>query len=457
MTAAHQYAAQNYEHFKNNWLDLLRIPSVSTDPAFAAEVRHAAEWLVGKMKAIGLEAEAISMTEGRHPVVFGSWDGAGPDAKTVLIYSHYDVQPAVLEDGWNNDPFEPVEQDDFIYARGATDSKIHVISQLSAIESLLKSSTCPVNLRLLFEGEEESGGETIGAFIAHHPDRVKADVAVISDGGIVAPDQPSLCYGLRGIITFEIHLEGPKRDLHSGHWGGSVHNPAQALTEIIAQLHDAEGRVTVPGFYDEVRPLDDAEREVMKSNLPWLQSEYQDVAAAPAPWGESDYTLHEKVGARPTLEVNGISGGYTGAGFKTVLPSRALAKISCRLVPDQDPHRIIQCVTDYIRQITPRTMHIRLENIDYGRPGLLLDRNTLAMRAAAEGYAYAWGKEPIYERAGGSVPVAYDLKDVCDNVVIMGFSYRGGGAHGPNEHARLSMFRQGIDAAIAFIYAFAKQ
>jgi acetylornithine deacetylase/succinyl-diaminopimelate desuccinylase-like protein len=331
------------------------------------------------------------------------------------------------------------------------------MAQLKAVESILSTDEkSPVNIKLIFEGEEESGSENINAFVAQHGERLRADVCVISDGCIVDAQQPSLVYGLRGITTMELHVTGPENDLHSGHYGGNTHNPVQALTEIIAQLHDENGKVTVPGFYDNVLELDNEERALLAKVTPWVDADWAKVANAPQPWGEAEYSLHERIGARPTLEINGIAGGYYGPGFKTVLPAKAMAKISCRLVSDQEPLRIVELVRDYIEQITPPTVRSDLVFMEHGAKAILLDQKSTAMQAAAVAYEKGWGKKPIFERAGGSIPITYTFQDVCDEIVIMGFTYKGGRAHGPNENIITDMFYKGIDAAIQFHYEYAK-
>jgi len=454
MSQAHEYAQSHAEEFRNEFMELLRIPSISTDPQFAGEVRRAAEWIAQNMRSIGLEAELITMDEGRHPLVLGTWDGAGADAKTVLIYCHYDVQPAVVADGWDTDPFEPVEKAGQIFGRGATDSKVHVMAHMKALESLLKTAgKLPVNIKLLYEGEEESGSETINAFIEQHPERLKADVVLISDGIIRAPEQPSITYGLRGIATLELHVYGAQQDLHSGHFGGSIHNPAQAIAELIAQLHDEDGRVAVPGFYDDVLRLDVEERALLAQSNPLMEDEWQAVANPPKAWGEPDYNLHERIGARPTLEINGIYGGYAGAGFKTVLPAHALAKMSCRLVVNQDPARIATLVKGYIEQIAPDTVRVRVDILETGAPAIVLDRRSAAMQAAFKAYERGWGVPPVYERAGGSVPITFAMMNITDNIALMGFSYKGGRAHGPNENIYVDMFHKGINTSIYFLQA----
>jgi acetylornithine deacetylase/succinyl-diaminopimelate desuccinylase-like protein len=448
---AHNYAEEHRESFKERFIELLKIKSISTDPAFAEDVAEAAHWIAVRMTTLGFHSELINLPEGRHPLVLGIWNGAGENAKTVLIYCHYDVQPAAIADGWNTDPFEPTEREGKIFARGATDSKVHVIAWLSALESLLKTSGCPVNIKLLFEGEEESGSETVTAFIKQFPEKAKADVVVISDGIIRSPEQPSLIYGLRGILTFELHLTGPQQDLHSGHFGGTVHNPAQAIAEIVAKLHDEQGRVTVPHFYDDVAVLSEEERALLAASDTDMESEWTKVANAPKQWGESEFSLHERIGARPTLEINGIGSGYMGEGFKTVLPAHALAKISCRLVAKQDPHKTMKQVQHYIESLIPPTVKAEFRKVEAESPAVLLDVHNPAMQAAFRAYEKGWGVKPVFERAGGSVPITNDMLHISKNLAIMGFSYKGGVAHGPNENIYLDMLYKGIDTAIYFL------
>ena len=453
MSTPYDYAKANQERFLDEYQTLLRIRTISTQPQHADDVADAAEWLKAMMLRIGMKrADVILMPEGRCPLVLGEWDGAGQDAPTVLIYCHYDVQPAEVADGWLTEPFEPTIKDGRLYCRGAVDSKLHVMANLKAVESWLASDEKPaVNIKVVLEGEEESGSENINAFIAAHPERLAADIAMVSDGAILAPDQPSLTYGLRGIAALELHVQAPVSDLHSGHWGGSVHNPIQALTEIVAQLHDENGTVTVPGFYDDVADVTPKDRARLEKVEPFLQAEWDDVVDAPAVWGESEYILPERLGARPTLEINGIQGGYTGAGMKTVLPARAFAKITCRLVPNQDPARVLKCVTDHIENIAPETVTLDLRPSEPGAEAVLLDVDGVAMRAAAEAYTYAWGVEPIFERSGGSVPICVECAKVADEVVIMSYGLKSGRAHGPNENIYLQNFTNGIQATIKFI------
>ena len=453
MSNPYQYAKANQGRFLDEYQELLRIRTISTQPQHADDVARAAEWLKAMMLRIGMHrAEVILLPEGRCPLVLGEWDGAGEAAPTVLIYCHYDVQPAEVADGWDSDPFEPTIRDGRLYCRGAVDSKLHVMSNLKAVESWLAAATKPkVNIKVVLEGEEESGSENINAFIAAQPDRLTADIAMISDGAILAPDQPSLTYGLRGITALELHVQAPISDLHSGHWGGSVHNPIQALSEILAQLHDENGAVTVPGFYDDVVAVTAKDRALLEQVEPYLQAEWDDVVSAPALWGEAEYSLPERLGARPTLEINGIHGGYTGDGMKTVLPARAFAKITCRLVPRQDPARVLQCVVDHIESIAPKTVNVDFKFGGMGAEAVLLDVDGLAMKSAAEAYTYAWGIEPVFERAGGSVPITFECMKVAKEVVIMSYGLKSGRAHGPNENIYLQNFYNGIQATIKFI------
>lgn len=461
MTTAHEYADQHFSRFLDEYKALLRIPSISTLAEHAPDVRRAAEWLAENMRRIGFDkAEVLQHSAGRCPLVYGEWLGAGPNAPTVLVYCHYDVQPADKEkDGWHTEPFEPVEKDGRIYARGAVDSKGHVMAQLKAAESLLAAEgRPPVNLKVILEGEEESGSENLTAFVPENLEKLKADVCIVSDGSMPDVQQPVLVYGLRGAMTMELEVFGPARDLHSGHYGGNVHNPIHALADIIHQLHNPDGSVAVPGFYDKVIELDAEEREVLKKALPWAEAEWQKVTEAPQPWGEPQYTLLERSGARPTLEVNGIEGGFYGNGFKTVLPAKALAKISCRLVPQQDPDEIYQLIQDYVQQITPPTVRAETRQLAVGAPGVLFDRKSPAIQSAAVAYQKAWGLEPFFTREGGSVPIVSDFQQYLKMpIALMPFGYKGCGAHGPNEHMYLDMFRKGIHTMLYFYDEIAKR
>ena len=448
----HNFAEQNHDRFLAELKEIIRIPSISTRSEHTADVQRAADWLCAKLEVIGLSAEQILMPEGRHPLVLGQWLNAGDDAPTVLIYGHYDVQPAEMADGWHTPPFEPTEKEGKLYARGSTDSKVNTMTQIKALESLMATDgRLPVNVKILLEGEEESGSENLNAFVAQQGERLSADIAVICDGGIVQPDQPSLICGLRGITTMELHVQGPLRDLHSGHYGGSVHNPIQALAEIIAKLHDDDGRVTIPGFYDNVREFTAKERADLAKLNPMFDGEWDIVAGAPETWGEPGFSLHERVGIRPTLEINGISGGYAEEGFKTVLPAKAMAKISCRLVANQDPDRIYQLIQDYIAQITPPAVNTELRQWEMGSRAVMIDLSAPAVQIARRAYETHWEVPAIPEMAGGSVPITFALQPLVKEVVLMGYAHKGGQPHGPNEHIILRNYPRGIATAITFL------
>ncbi|MBC7871667.1 MAG: dipeptidase, partial [Chitinophagaceae bacterium] len=354
MTTPHEYAKSHAQDFRAQLHDLLRIPSVSTLPQRTDDVRRTAEWLAADMRRVGIQNVEV-MPTGGHPVVYGDWLGAGDSAQTVLIYGHYDVQPAEKSDGWIDDPFDPVERDGKIYARGASDDKGQAFIHVKAVESLLQTEgKLPVNVKFVIEGEEEIGSPNLVSFIIENRDKLKADVCVISDSGMLSPEQPSIVYALRGLTAMEIIVQGPNIDLHSGAYGGAVHNPVQALAEIVAKLHNEDGSIAVPGFYDDVLALSTEERaELKKTN--WSDEEWQHITGVNRPWGEANFNIRERIGARPTLELNGIAGGFYGDGIKTVLPARALAKVTCRLVANQKPQRIFELVRDYVAQIAPPT------------------------------------------------------------------------------------------------------
>jgi len=459
MSNPYQYAMNNQNRFLDEYIHLLKIPTVSTQSKHAADVAEAADWLKSMMLDIGMDkAEVILMPEGRCPLILGEWYGAGDDAKTVIIYCHYDVQPASIDDGWDTEPFEPTIKDGQLFCRGAVDSKLHVMANLKAIESWLAQDDKPkVNIKLVLEGEEESGSENITAFIAKHPERLSADYALLCDGTILAPDLPSLTFGLRGLTAVEVHVKAPATDLHSGHWGGTVHNPLQALAEILSKLHDDSGKITVPGFYDDVVELTEQEREFLAKIEPAMEHAWDDVVRAPQRYGEQGYTISERIGARPTLEINGLLGGYTGEGTKTVLPEKAMAKISCRLAYNQDPNKIAQQIRNYIYEIAPPTVSVEVKTLQDGAPAVRWDLDSPAMQAGRSAYIHAWGYEPVYELVGATIPILSAFSQVVDHVVKMGYGLKSGRAHGPNENIYLQNFYNGIQASIKFIDELGKQ
>lgn len=447
---ARAYANSHADQFREQLLDLIRIPSVSTEPQRAGDVLRAAEFLKADLLAAGVERAEI-MPTGGHPVVYAEWLKAGPSAKTVLIYGHYDVQPAEMADGWTSDPFVPVIRDNVIYARGSSDDKGQAFIHAKVVESYLKGAgSAPVNIKVLYEGEEEIASVNLKAFIEANLDLLKADVVVISDTGMIDPDQPAVCVGVRGLTYMQIDVQAANIDLHSGQFGGIVHNPALALAQIIASFHDEDNHVTVPGFYDDVVALSPAEREALKvTDIPVERLKAE--TGIPAAWGEEGYTLRERVGTRPTLEINGLLSGWTGEGSKTVLPAKAMAKVSCRLVANQDPQKIYEQVRDFVADISPAGVRVKVSLLSSGEAASM-DINDPAMQAVKRAYERGWGKAPIYLREGGSIPVVADFRKLLGvPVLLMGYGLNTDGPHGPDEHYSLAMFHRGIDTAIIFL------
>jgi len=455
MDSAIAYARDHADRFVEELKAWLRIPSISTDPAYAQDVRSAADWLAQQLRDAGMERVEVMDTPG-HPVVFAS-HGNDPARKTVLVYGHYDVQPPDPLEEWTTPPFEPVVRDGNLYARGSSDDKGQAFMHVKAVEALLRNDgELPVNLKFLIDGEEESGSKNLDRFIEDHRDLLAADVVVISDTGLFAPGIPSITYGLRGLAYVEVELRGPARDLHSGMYGGAVHNPVNALCRIIADLHDHDHRVTIEGFYDEVRPLTAEERATFAA-LPFDEKAWMEEAGARALRTEKGYSALEAVSARPTLDVNGMWGGYTGQGAKTVLPARATAKISCRLVPDQTPEDITGKLRSHFERNTPETMTLTFTDL-HGGHGAIVDTTAPAMQAAKEAMRGVFGRDPYFTREGGSIPVVAAFKRLLGlDTVLMGFGLDSDSIHSPNEKFGLDRFAQGIEASIRFLDAYARQ
>ncbi len=451
-----EYARTHRERFLEELKALLRIPSISTLPEHKPDVERAAQWLADHLRAIGVPSVEIVPTDG-HPVVYGEWLMAGPEAPTVLIYGHYDVQPVDPLDEWRTPPFEPTVQGDNLYARGASDDKGQLFVHLKAVEAYLRTEgRLPVNVKFLLEGEEECGSPNLAPFVERYAERLQADVALVSDTHILGPDQPSIVYGLRGLSYIEVTVQGPAHDLHSGMYGGAVENPLHVLARLVAQLHDEQGHVTIPGFYDKVRPLSDEERAEL-ARVPYGEAQLLAETGVPQPWGEPEYTVVERIGARPTLDVNGMWGGFTGQGAKTVIPARAHAKISMRLVPDQDPDEIARAALEYLKKLAPPTVTVEGQAL-YGSPPALVPRDLPAMRAAAAAYEQVWGKRPIFTREGGTIPVvALFATRLNLHTVLMGFGLGDDNLHAPNEKFFLPNFYRGIETVIRFHRLLAEQ
>ena len=448
-----EYAHQNSARFLSDLNQLLTIASVSTSPEHKPEMQRAADWLAAAMRKIGLENVQILPTAG-HPVVYADWLHAGPDRKTVLIYGHYDVQPAEPLEKWLSGAFEPEVRGDNLFARGASDMKGQVLASLAAVESVLKQGALPINVKFIVEGEEEIGSPNLSPFLEAYRSLLASDVALNPDAGMIAPDIPTIVYGLRGLVYFELHVTGPEHDLHSGLFGGVVHNPAQVLCELIAGMHDAQGRVTLAGYYDRVRPLSQQEREEL-ARLPMDEAYYRQTAGLSETWGEAGYTPAERVGARPTLEVNGMLAGFTGAGAKTVIPATAMAKISMRLVPDQDPDEVHQQLLAYLQAKAPSSVQWELIKFKGSAPASMSDPNLPATLALGRALEMVWGIRPVLKREGGSVPVVGDMQRILGiDSVLTGFGLPDDNLHAPNEKLHLPTWYRGIDTLIHFLYNY---
>ncbi len=442
------YLDRTQERRLESFKALLRIPSISGIPAHAPDCRAAAEFVAADMRTAGLEHVEVSETGG-HPVVYGDWLGAA-GAPTVLVYGHYDVQPADPLDLWDSPPFEPVVRDGRMLARGSSDDKGQVHMHLRAIEALLATrGRLPVNVKVIFEGEEESSSIHLDDWLNANRDRLKADFAVISDTSFFEGNLPSITVSLRGLTYFQLDVFGSRVDLHSGGYGGAVDNPVNVLCQIVAALKRPDGRVSVPGFYDDVAEPSAIEREALAS-LPFDEETYRDSLGVPALIGEPGYTVLERLGMRPTLDVNGIWGGFEGEGPKTIIPAHAHAKISCRLVADQDPEKVFQHVAAYIAEIAPKTVRYSIQRLGDGKPSTTpIDHP--ATQAAARAIEASFGVAPLYTREGGSVPVCSSFESILGlRTVLLGFAPPDGQFHAPNEWMSMANYETGIRAIAGY-------
>lgn len=443
------YLARNADDNLRQLDEFLRIESVSADPAQAGEVRRAAEWIGRELDGIGFEHVALHETSS-HPVVTADWLHAGPDRPTVLVYGHYDVQPADPLDEWIRPPFEPRHEDGRIYARGSGDDKGQVFMHIKAAEAWMRTAgRLPVNLRIFFEGDEEVGSEPADRFVAEHPGLLAADVCVVSDTAMHDDEgTPEITYGIRGIAYFEIRVSGPSQDLHSGGYGGAVANPANVLVEVLASLHDERGRVAIPGFYDRVRDLTDDERASYAA-IAFDEEAFRTGIGVPELWdGEADYGILERLTARPTLDIHGLWGGYAGEGAKTIIPASVSAKLSTRLVPDQDYHEIERMVVEHLQRIAPPGVRVEVKTIHGGAPAITpVDHPAVAV--TADVLERTFGKAPVYLRSGGSIPVVAALEmQLSLKSVLVGFASPNGNAHSPNEWIPIANVHGGMDAIV---------
>lgn len=449
-SAAVSYARENKERFLNELKELLRIPSVSTLEEHKGDIQRAASFVADELKRIGFEHVEVIPTQG-HPLIYADWLHA-TGKPTALCYAHYDVQPAEPLDEWLTPPFEPTERNDNIYARGAVDDKGQLWMEVKAFEALFKTHNgkLPINVRVLFEGEEEVGGESIAEYIRKQQDRLKADFALVCDTELFAPNLPTLCVGLRGLVYTEIEAVGAKTDLHSGVYGGAAPNPLFALCEMIAKMKDENGKILIPGFYDKVKEPTKDELKAWQA-LPFNEEHYRETeVGSTVLTGEPSYSVLYRTWARPTLEVHGMPGGFTAPGAKTVIPAKASAKVSMRLVPDMDPDDILQKFTDFVKKNTPKGIQTKIKVHSKG-PASVVDTNNRFVKAANEALHEVFHKDTVYTRSGGSIPIVSDFNDVLHiPSVMMGMGLPDDNLHAPNEKFHIPNFYRGIETVCRF-------
>lgn len=447
LSSALTYLEENFDKFQNELIELLRIPSISHDPAYKVDMDKTAAWLADKLHSIGMMNVEIMPTMG-HSVVYGEWLNGGASSPTVLIYGHYDVQSPEPLDDWKSRPFEPEIRNDNLYARGASDMKGQMLAAVNAVEAILKTGNLPLNIKFLFEGEEEIGSKHLYEFLVANREKLACDFSLNTDaGGMPDADTPSICYSLRGGARFTLDLFGPEHDLHSGEYGGVVQNPIHVMSKMIAGLHDETGHVTLRGFYDKVRELDDEERAEL-AKLPFSEEFLLKHSGAPALWGEPAYSPVERIGARPTMEVVHFKAGQP----KSAIPAKAHAQFLFRLVPDQDPADVHQQFRQYLETRTPPTVRWDLQYI-IGMPGIIVDRRSPEVLAMKDALEVVFGKRPIYQRVGGGIGAVLMFKNALGiNSVLTGFSLFDDNFHGPNEKLHLPVWRKGMAVLVYYLH-----
>ncbi len=449
-----QYIEAHQDRFLGELMDFLRIPSISTSRAYAEDMHKAAEFVKQKLLEAGIDQARLIETKGC-PLVYGE-KVVDKDLPTVLVYGHYDVQPADPDELWETPPFEPVVKDEKIYARGASDDKGQVYMHIKALETMLATKQLPCNVKFMIEGEEESGSEGLTHFLQDQQNctLLQADALLVSDTALLSLEQPSLTTGLRGIVYLEVEVVGPNRDLHSGIYGGAVGNPINILCQMLASLQDERNRITIPGFYDSVEVLSEMDRTVL-NQIPFVLSKYTESLGIEGVIGEHGYNTAERTGIRPSLDINGIWGGYTGEGGKTVLPSKAHAKLSMRLVPHQEMQEMIDQFTNYFAALAPQGVKVKVKVVHAGSNAVVVNSDSVALQAAKKSFEEVWKKSPVLTRDGGSIPIIAQFKEAlnCD-IVLMGFGLDSDAIHSPNEHFGLVNFFKGIDTVIAFYQHF---
>lgn len=453
MQNALTYAQEHQKEALSNLQELLRIPSISTFAENSADIQQAAQWLADKLTDIGLENVNIMPTDG-YPIVYADWLNAGPDAPTLLVYGHYDVQPVDPIEEWLTPPFEPTIKGDDIFCRGATDDKGQMYIHIAAVEAYLKSSgQLPLNMKFMLEGEEEVGSYSLEKFMGEHQELLKADAAVLSDTGMLDTQTPILVAGVRGLVYTEVHMRGSRQDLHSGAYGGAVENPLNAMAKVLAALHDEDGRVTIPGFYDKVADVPPEVRDTLR-NGPVTDETILAETGAPALWGEPEFSVAERIGVRPTLDVHGIKGGFVDPGQKTVIPATATAKVSMRLVPNQDPAEISRLFIEHIQHLAPPTMEVKVDILAEAESAVV-EFDAPAIQAAVKAYEEGFGHTPVFLREGGTLPVVSMFQHILNApAVMMGFGLPDDNLHAPNEKFHLPNFYHGIETAIRYYDIF---
>lgn len=442
-----EYIAENESRFLDEWASLIRIPSISALPEHHDDMLRCAERWCQLLVEAGVDRAEVMPSAG-NPLVYAERI-VDPAAKTVLVYSHYDVMPAEPLELWHSDPFEPQVRDGRLYARGADDDKGQAMIQVKAFEYLVRHDLLKHNVKFIFEGEEEIGSPSLAGFLSDHRELLKSDIILVSDTSMLAADLPSLTTGLRGLAYWEIEVTGPNRDLHSGHFGGAVANPALVLCEMLSKVVGPDGRITIPGFYDDVEELSAEEREMIHG-IPFDEAKYMAAIDVDALRGEEGYNTIERNACRPSFDICGMWSGYTGEGAKTVLPSKAYAKVSTRLVPHQQHEKISQLFVDYIASIAPKCVRVKVTPL-HGGEGYVCPISLPAYKAAEEGFTEAFGKRPLAVRRGGSIPIISDFERVLGvKTILMGFGLEANAIHSPNESFSLDIFRRGIEAVVGF-------
>lgn len=448
-----EYLAGNLPHHVDQLCEFLRIPSISSQSEYAEDTKRAASFVEAELKELGLEVEVIDL--GGHPLVFAQTEQK-PDRKTLLFYGHYDVQPVDPLDLWDNPPFEPIIKDNIVYARGSSDDKGQVYTHIKALEAYVRQGVeLPVNVKFIIEGEEEAGGESIYRYTEQNPEKLACDAVIVSDTTLYNETTPGICYSLKGLAYMEIHLKGPAMDLHSGSYGGTVQNPGNALAEIVAKLKDENGRCLVPGFYDKVLELDQDERDGF-AELGYTDEILMDETGAPAAFGEKGFTTLERMWARPTCDVNGLASGYGGEGAKTIIPSTAMAKVSMRLVPNQDPKEIAKAFEKYVLDIAPAGVEVTVVD-HHGAKPVLVPRHSEMMQAGMKALEAGFGAKPVFIREGGSIPIVGTFQECLKSpVLLLGYGLATDNIHSPNEKFHLDNFERGIRTSAVLLAEAAK-